>query len=384
MGVSATYDRERLAQILRTQHDVVSRRQLLECGMDPGVIHRRTRGDGPWVSVLPGIYACAPVSDHGRETAACLYAGPAGVVTGAFALKHFGLSAVLPDRIEVLVPVGVRRQSAQFVRLIRTARMPAQTYRAGPIRIAEPTRAAGDAARSYRCISDARAVICEVTRRQLCSLSGLRQELSEGPRQGSALLLRSLRDAARGIWSAAEGDLMDLIDRSGLPQPEYNVALYAEDGTFLGIVDAWWQRAGVAAEVDSQEFHFLPQDWRETLKRHNRITKHRVQLMHFPPHRIKTDGPGVIGDLRNVWMAPSMSLGRGECGFNAMDGAIDRWVGGRAARRRGGADQASACGQASARSLRVSARSWGRTRVRPTTGMKLVSPPHRGTTCWCR
>ena len=41
-------------------------------------------------------------------------------------------------------------------------------------------------------------------------------------------------------------------------------------------------------------------------------------------------------------------------------------------------------GQASARSLRVSARSWGRTRVRPTTGMKLVSPPHLGTMCWCR
>jgi len=32
----------------------------------------------------------------------------------------------------------------------------------------------------------------------------------------------------------------------------------------------------------------------------------------------------------------------------------------------------------------VSASSWGRTRVCPTTGMKLVSPPHLGTTCWCR
>src|SRR5690606_21933307 len=27
---------------------------------------------------------------------------------------------------------------------------------------------------------------------------------------------------------------------------------------------------------------------------------------------------------------------------------------------------------------------WGSTLVCPTTGMKLVSPPHRGTTCWCR
>ncbi|HEX6522333.1 MAG TPA: hypothetical protein VF070_20350 [Streptosporangiaceae bacterium] len=324
MGVSAAYDRKRLAQIFHTQHNVVSRRQLLECGMDPGAIHRRTRGDGPWMPVLPGIYACGSLSDQGRETAACLYAGPAGIVTGAFALRHFGLAAPLPGCIEVLVPVDVRRQSARFVRLIRTARMPAQIYHAGPIQIAEPTRAAADATRGYQRISDARAVICEVIQRQLCCLAGLRQELNEGPRQGSALLLRSLRDAARGIWSAAEGDLMDLIDQSDLPQPEYNVALYAADGTFLGIVDTWWQRAGVAGEVDSQEFHFLPQDWRETLKRHNRITKHRVQLMHFPPHRIKTDGTGVVGELRDAitsgLAAPPLPI-RGVP--KRMDGAID-------------------------------------------------------------
>ncbi len=324
MGVSATYDRKRLAQILHAQHDVVSRGQLLECGMKPGAIQSRTRGDGEWEPVLPGIYACGPLSDQGRETAACLYAGPTGVVTGAFALRHFGVTASVPRRIEVLVPVGVRRQSAQFVRLIRTARTPAQTYHAGPIQIAAPTRAAADAVRSYRSISDARAVICEVTRRQLCSLAGLRQELNEGPRQGSALLLRCLRDVARGIWSAAEGDLMDLIDGSDLPQPAYNVALYTEDDTLLGIVDAWWQRAGVAAEVDSREFHFQPEDWSATLKRHNRITKHRVQLMHFPPHRIHSDGAGVVGEL---WDAIASGLAAPPLPIKGvpkrMDGAID-------------------------------------------------------------
>src|SRR5690606_18283114 len=41
-------------------------------------------------------------------------------------------------------------------------------------------------------------------------------------------------------------------------------------------------------------------------------------------------------------------------------------------------------GQASASIWRVSRRSCGSTLVCPTTGMKLVSPPHRGTTCWCR
>ena len=41
-------------------------------------------------------------------------------------------------------------------------------------------------------------------------------------------------------------------------------------------------------------------------------------------------------------------------------------------------------GQASASILRVSASSCGRIFVWPTTGMKFVSPPQRGTMCWCR
>jgi hypothetical protein len=41
-------------------------------------------------------------------------------------------------------------------------------------------------------------------------------------------------------------------------------------------------------------------------------------------------------------------------------------------------------GQAAASSVRVSRSTWGSTRVSPMTGMKLVSPPQRGTACWWR
>src|SRR5581483_4985180 len=75
-------------------------------------------------------------------------------------------------------------------------------------------------------------------------------------------------------------------------RPEYNVALFAPDGTLLGIVDAWWGRAGVAAEVDSQEFHFKREDWLGT--------KHRVQLLHFPPTQITSAGGAVLADLRDA------------------------------------------------------------------------------------
>jgi hypothetical protein len=300
MGIRAAYDRERLAHLLRSQHNVVTRRQLIECGMTRSAIQHRVGTDGRWRIIVPGVYAASDgsVSAQQREMAALLYAGPAGVITGPFAVRHYGLVASGPDYIDVLVPVHVRRQNVRFVRLIRTARMPEKIYRTGPIRITGAGRAVADAVRGYRDINDARSVICAAIQKQQCSLEELATELSEGPKRGSALLLRGLRYAARGIWSAAEGELMDLIRRSDLPEPEYNVALYAEDGEFLGIVDAWWGRAGVAAEVDSQEFHFTREDWLSTMERHNRITKRRVQLMHFAPTRLKSDGTRVLAELR--------------------------------------------------------------------------------------
>jgi hypothetical protein len=176
--------------------------------------------------------------------------------------------------------------------------MPTKTYTVGPIRIAGPVRAIADAVRGYSDVGQARALVCEALQNQTCTFAGLAAELTEGPSRGSLLLRRSLRDAAKGIWSAAEGDLLDLIARSDLPEPEYNVSLYAADGEFLGVVDAWWQRAGVAAEVDSTEYHLSVEDKERTETRHNRITRHGVQVLHFSPKRIKASADAVLTDLR--------------------------------------------------------------------------------------
>lgn len=302
MGITATYDRERLRLILREQHDVVTRRQLLECGMSRGAIQHRVGPEGRWLVILPGVYVTTGgrARAEQREMAAMLYAGPGAVMTGAFAARRHGLTASGPDYVDVLIPVRCRRQSVRFVRLIHTARMPEKVLRSGLVRVAAPARAVADAVRGYRSIDDARSLICMAIQRGKCTLADLAEELREGPKRGSALLLRGLNDAAKGIWSAAEGQLMDLVRRSDLPEPEYNVALYAEDGTLLGIVDAWWDKAGVAAEVDSQEFHFRSDDWRATMERHNRLTKHRVQLLHFPPVQITSDGATVLSDLRDA------------------------------------------------------------------------------------
>jgi hypothetical protein len=301
MGITANYSKELLWAFRDEQRNVVTRRQLVECGMTRGVIQNLVRPGGRWRVILPGVYAASDgiVSAGQREMAAMLYAGRSAVMTGAFGVRHYGLVASGPDYIEVLVPVeGHRRQSIRFLRLVHTERMPEQVTRFGPIKVAGAARAVADAVRGYRELRQAQQVICDALQAGLCTLGDLGVELEEGPTRGSAMLRDGLRDAATGIWSAAEGELMELIRSSDLPEPEYNVSLFTPDGTLLGIVDAWWGRAGVAAEVESQEFHFKRSDWAATMERGNQITKHRVQLMHFPPTRVKSDGAGVLAELR--------------------------------------------------------------------------------------
>lgn len=301
MRIRTGLDERRLRDLIQAQYGAVTRNQLHECGMSRGEIQYLIRPGGEWQRLLPGIYAVdEAITTQRREAAAWLHAGPAAVITGPYAVRHFGLTATGPTTVDVLVPGDVRRMSTSFVRLIRTTRMPRDVYTMGPIRLAGPARAIADAVRGYDEIRNARDLVCRALLKETCTFTDLATELKEGPSQGSLLLRRSLRDAAKGIWSAAEGDLLDLIRRSDLPEPECNVTLYAAAGDFLGVVDAWWKHAGVAAEVDSSEYHLGTEDKDRTETRHNRITRHRVQLLHFSPKRIKASPDTVLADLRTA------------------------------------------------------------------------------------
>ena len=121
-----------------------------------------------------------------------------------------------------------------------------------------------------------RAVVAEAVQNGRCDLGSLISELNEGPSTGSRALRMALGEVGDGIRSAAEADLKTLIRRSDLERPMYNATLYAADGTFLGIADAWWARAGVVAEVDSRQYHLSPEDYARTTQRHNHMTAYGI------------------------------------------------------------------------------------------------------------
>ena len=76
--------------------------------------------------------------------------------------------------------------------------------------------------------------------------------------------------------------------------------MYTPDGDFIAKPDAWWQRAGVAGEVDSREYHMEAADYRATQMRHNRMESYGINVQHWLPSVIETESRTVLADLRRA------------------------------------------------------------------------------------
>jgi hypothetical protein len=308
MPRSSEFDRAALSAILSRQYQVITRSQVLARGMTVSALVHRLRSGGPWQRLLPGVFLAvtgAP-ADNQRDIAALLYAGPGSLLTGAAALRLWGVRAPYSSLIDVLIPDSKQRKSAGFVRIRATARMPTETFTLGPRRYVPLARAVGDTARSLSRLADVRALVASVVQQDKCSPAALAAELEDGPVQGSALLRVAVGDVYTGTRSNPEADLKDLLIRAKLPMPEFNPELYAGE-EFIGSPDAWWQYAGVASEMDSREYHLSPKDHERTLARDRRMRKYGINVLHFTPRQIRTQPAEVIATIRMALATPSFS-----------------------------------------------------------------------------
>lgn len=289
------------AATLHQQGGLISRSQLLAAGWTEAAVRYRTRVDGPWKAVLPGVYLTfgGGLTAGQREIAAVLYAGRDCVITGRAALQQYGVRVPLTETVDVLIPDARKLQSTGFVRTHRTERMPQSPVRRDGICWAPVARALADTSRGDLELRDIRALVAEAVQHRKCTISQLAEELHSGPKRGSAALRAALEEVADGVASAAEGDLRKLIKKGGLPEPLYNPRLYVGPD-FLAQPDLYWHDAGVAGEVDSREWHLSPELWARTLERHARMSAQGIIVVHYTPRRIRTDSARVLAELRST------------------------------------------------------------------------------------
>lgn len=318
---------EGLGELLDRQLSVVSREQLLAAGLSDRSMQYRIRAGGPWQALLPGVYlgVTGAPSMQQKEMAALLYAGPRSLITGPVALMHYAVrSTPNLDLIDVLVPARRQRGNAGFARLHRTARMPDRSAASGPVRLTLAARAVADTAWQLTSLSDVRAVVAGAVQLGRCTISQLASELEGGPVRGSALFRMALREVADGVRSVAESDLRDLIKVAQLPMPLFNPELYVGD-TFLVKPDAWWEDAGVVAEVDSRQWHLGPADHERTTVRHDLMAEAGIIALHFLPSQIRRE-PAVVaqrikGALANGRKRPRLPIRTVPCPGSGATGA---------------------------------------------------------------
>jgi hypothetical protein len=300
MPITCVYDQAKLTRLVATQHGVLSREQVLGCGMTEKALRCALGRPGGWQILLPGVYLTAPgkLSHDQRDMAALLYAGVGSVITGIAALRRHGIACIDHGVVEVLVPGNEHRKPTKFVRILRTHRMPERYRIDRNIRFVYLPRAVGDAARTCDDFREVEALVCATIQQGSCTVDMLASELREGPVGGTHLFRAALADVTTGIRSAAEADLKRLIERSGIEKPMYNPLLFLPDKTFLCSPDAWWEKYAVAGEVDSLAFHFRAEDYERTTLRHNRIEGTGIHLLHWIPRTIQHDHRTVERDIR--------------------------------------------------------------------------------------
>jgi hypothetical protein len=292
-----------LRALIETQSAVVTRAQALRGGLSHHAVTHRLRADGPWQSVLPGVYLTVtgkPTRTQ-REIAAVLYGGPHAVVTGLAAVRHHRMRGPESDVVDLLVPARRQCQSVSYVAVHRTTRMPKQVMGPRTVSYVLPARAVADAARWLTDLREVRALVAAAVQSRRCWLDELAEELREGPRQGSALFRAALSEVMEGIRSAPEADLRSLIIKARLPLPMFNPALYLANGTFIARPDAWWPEAGVAIEVDSKRWHFWEDDWERTMDRHSDLGQYSIVTLHFTPNKLRNEQADVMRRMTNAY-----------------------------------------------------------------------------------
>jgi very-short-patch-repair endonuclease len=240
------------------QHGVVSRRQLLELGLDRDAIQRRL-SSGRLHRVWRGVYAVGrpQLTRRGEWMAAVISCGPDAHLSHGAAAALWGIRAegtrTEPGRIiDVTVPTRVTRRRTGIRRHRRGLPAVDLTSRDG-IRVTSPIRTLMDLA-SYVQRARLEAAINDADKLGLVDPETLRSALDERAGSPGAALLRSTLDRRtfRLTDSELERRFLPLARTAGLPRPETGCRINGFK------VDFHWPDLGLVVETDGLRYHRTP------------------------------------------------------------------------------------------------------------------------------
>lgn len=236
--------------LVRRQHGVVARSQLLALGIGPRSIEHRV-GKGRLHPLWRGVYAVGrpEVDQKGRWMGAVLVCGRGALLSHRSAAALWGLAQVLDTRtIDVTLPAGRFRQPPGIKAHRRRDLSSEHRRNVAGIPVTDPVSTLVDFA---SCVPEWRVerAINEADRLDLVNPEALRHIAAGlGPRPGMACMRRLL-----GLNALTETGLerrfLTIVRAADLPLPETQVIVNGYR------VDFYWPHLGLVVETDGWRYH---------------------------------------------------------------------------------------------------------------------------------
>lgn len=240
-------------EVVRRQHGVVTRSQLLAFGFSRHAIEHRI-AHGRLHPLWPGIYAVGrpTVSRRGRWMAAVLAGGPDALLSHRSAAALWGIADYFAG-VEVVVPAGVVRRRRGIAIYRRASHSADQRRLVEAIPVTDVITTLVDLA---SCVTRAQLLraINQADRLELVNAHRLRSAIEPLARRPGLVRLRALLDEQGSAVadSLLELRFLRLVRAAGLPPPESQAWVNGFR------VDFHWPALGLVVETDGPRDHRTP------------------------------------------------------------------------------------------------------------------------------
>ncbi|TCO50870.1 hypothetical protein [Actinocrispum wychmicini] len=289
-------------------HEVAPAAALVHLGLPAATIKGNCAPSGPWQRLYPGVVQLTNTAPTRRQKVqgALLYIG-GSIVTGPDALALHGVRmSTVNERIHLLVPRNHRVRGITTIRVERTPTPPRPMMRQGLL-VAPLARAAMDTARRMTAYQEVFTLFKEVVFQHGVRLDELHNELVVGGGR-APLPKRALHEIGVRIHADVTRSAQLLVQRAGLPPPQWDVPVADPAGNPLGTVTGTWEDIGLAWDVHSFDFDPLPASYPTALKRGSLLAAQGLRVVHTAATQIRASPDTVIDDLRAAHRQASPEL----------------------------------------------------------------------------
>jgi very-short-patch-repair endonuclease len=278
---------QRLADLARRSHGVVTRRELLAVGITAKEIERRL-SIGALIAVFRGVYRVGHTAPgiEAHYLAAVKACGDGALLSGRAAAHVLGL---LKGRAP---PAEVTAATARVVKGVKTrrARRQATIWRGVPVTTPAQT------------LVDLAAVVDDAELARACHEAGVRHRTTPGQVEavlarhpnspGSGKLRAVLRGEVQVTLSKLESCFVELVRGADLPVPEMNRAVAERR------VDCRWPDRKLTVELDSYRYHSSRHAWELDRRREREAYARGDELRRYTYADVLENPALMLAELR--------------------------------------------------------------------------------------